>query len=354
MHKIIMKPIGRFKDGRIVYTIDSSEPLLGLLPIGVIDRGTNVLQVRPTTICPLNCIFCSVDAGPFSRHRWAEYIVSPRTIIDTVELVARHKGVGLEALIDTVGDPLTYPYLPKLVRELKKIPQISSVAIETHGALLTKKIIDKLDDAGLDRINLSIDTLNEDKARFLQGVKWFNVRKVMELAEYLVKNTSIDLHVTPVWIPGINDDDVIEVVKWALKIGAGKKWPPVTIQKYNVHKFGRRIPNVKPMGWQEFWRKLEDLEKKLGIRLRWGMDEWGMRYMPRVPNPMKKNDIVVATIIGRGWLKGEYLGYVPGKKRFLTIVNFRHKLDMENRVNVYVKIIDDKDGIFIGGFIGFV
>ena len=81
MHKICLRKIGVFRNNRLVYYFKSTEPILGLLHIGVIDRGTNVLQVRPTTICPLNCIFCSVDAGPFSRNRWAEYIVSKESIL---------------------------------------------------------------------------------------------------------------------------------------------------------------------------------------------------------------------------------------------------------------------------------
>jgi len=41
-------------------------PLFGCIAFGIIDRGTNVLQVRPISECPLACIFCSTDAGPYS------------------------------------------------------------------------------------------------------------------------------------------------------------------------------------------------------------------------------------------------------------------------------------------------
>lgn len=352
MHKICLRKIGVSRNNRLVYYFKSVEPILGLLHVGVIDRGTNVLQIRPTTICPLNCIFCSVDAGPFSRSRWAEYIVSKESIVNTVYYVGKYKGPGLEALIDTVGDPLTYPYLVGLVRELKELPYVNVVAIETHGALLSKSIVDRLDEAGLDRINLSIDTLDREKAVFLQGVKWFDVKKVMDVAKYIVENTNIDLHVTPLWIPGINDKDVIEVVKWAVNIGAGKKWPPVTIQKYNVHKFGRKIPGVKPLSWSSFWRKLRELEKTIGVRLSWSMEEWGMKYMKKIPSPLRKGEVVLAKVIGRGWLRSEYLGYVPGKRRFVTIIGLPKNVYPENNgIEVFIRIVEDKDGIFIGRFI---
>jgi uncharacterized Fe-S cluster-containing radical SAM superfamily enzyme len=49
---------------KIVFKIRRPIPLVGHIAFGVIDRGTNIIQVRPTSLCNLNCIFCSVDAGP--------------------------------------------------------------------------------------------------------------------------------------------------------------------------------------------------------------------------------------------------------------------------------------------------
>ncbi len=340
-----LKEIGGVKGRKAVYYVLKGAPAYGYIAFGIIDRGTNVLQVRPTTICPLNCIFCSVDAGPFSRRRWAEYIVDPEVIIKGVKEAVRYKGSGLEALIDTIGDPLTYPFIIDLIYELKKLPGISSIALETHGALLTRNIVDRLSEAGLDRVNLSLDTLNHGKARYLYGVDWFDLDRVIKVSTYLVKETDIDLHVTPLWIPGVNDEDVIDVIKWALRIGAGKRWPPVTVQKYNVHRFGRRVKGVKPWSWERFWRELEKLENKLGVRLRWSMDEWGMRYMPRIPIIYRVGDIVEAYIIGRGIFRGEYLGVEPLRRRYIAVVKAGGKCVGRK---VLVEIISNKDGLYIG------
>jgi uncharacterized Fe-S cluster-containing radical SAM superfamily enzyme len=67
------KVIGASRNRLYIYV--HNMPLVGHIAFGVIDRGTNILQVRPTTICPYNCIFCSVDAGPYSRYRQAEFVV---------------------------------------------------------------------------------------------------------------------------------------------------------------------------------------------------------------------------------------------------------------------------------------
>ncbi|HIE23552.1 MAG TPA: radical SAM protein, partial [Candidatus Korarchaeota archaeon] len=99
----------------------SKIPLIGAIPFGLIDRGTNVIQVRPSSMCPLSCIFCSTDAGPNSRTRIAEYLVDLDYIISYFERLVDFKGIeDIEAHIDTVGDPLTYPHLIELIRRLKR------------------------------------------------------------------------------------------------------------------------------------------------------------------------------------------------------------------------------------------
>jgi len=285
----MIREIGKYRDGRIVYYVDDKTPSFGYIAFGVIDRGTNVLQARPTTICPQNCIFCSVDSGLKSTHRWAEYIVHPDVIVNGVVKALEVKGCSVEVLLDTIGDVLTYPWLIELIRKLREIPGVKSIALETHGFLLSKQLVDKLSNAGLDRVNLSIETLNPDKARFLYGNPAYDLRRVLESIEYLVKETPIDLHVTPVWLPGINDEDLVEIINWALKIGAGKKWPPLTIQKFNKHKYGRGW-NLKEVSWSEFWRFIEKLESTLGVRLHWTMDEWGMHYARRVEPPFTEEN----------------------------------------------------------------
>lgn len=335
--------IGKFRDGRVVYRVPGKLPGVGYIAFGVLDRGTNVLQVRPTTICPQNCLFCSVDAGLKSSYRWAEYIVEPELITRTISMITADKGCSVEALLDSMGDVLTYPYLVELVRALKTLPGVKTVALETHGMLLSKNLVNKLANAGLDRVNLSIETLNPEKARYLYGTQAYDVKKVIEVAEYLVRETPIDLHVTPLLLPGINDEDVVEVIDWALKVGAGKRWPPVTVQKFVKHKYGRG-KGIREMTWSEFWRYIEDLEKKLGVRLRWVMSEWGMHYAKKAFSPLRKGNVIEVTIVSRGWLRGEFLG-VYDDKALVAVNPGRYRVRVGDSYTV--RVVDDKDGLYI-------
>lgn len=339
-----LQSLGKFRDGRLVYWVPHNTPPFGYIAFGVIDRGTNVLQARPTTICPQNCIFCSVDAGLYSTSRWAEYLVDPRVILVGVKEAIERKGCNVEVLLDTVGDVLTYPYLVELVRELKEINGVKSVALETHGLLLTRRLVDKLAEAGLDRINLSIETLNAEKARYLYRTPAYDVKRVMEVAEYVAKETVIDLHVTPLWLPGINDEDVVEVLEWAIRIGAGKRWPPVTLQKFVKHKYGRG-KGLRSVTWREFWRFVENLENKLGTRLRWEMHEWDIHYARSIDVILERGDVVDVEIIARGWLRGEFLGVYAEKVLVAVTPARRARLSVGS--HYLVEVVDNKHGLYI-------
>lgn len=321
---IEVKAITQVYGSRGLYLVKSDEPLFTYVGFGALDRGTNVIQIRPTTLCPLNCIFCSVDAGPCSRNRVNEFYVELSSVIDTFDEIARFKQVGVEALIDTIGEPFTYPKLIALIKELRKRPYVKSIALETHGVFLNEKTIRELDEAGLSRINLSIETFNVDKARYIQGVNWYNPLRIKEFAEKLVKETNIDLHVTPVWLPGLNDEDLVEIINWAYRIGAGKKWPPATIQKFIAHRYGRKPPGVKHVDWGFFWRWIEDFESKHGFRVSWSMEEWGMFKTRRIPCPYRVRDVVYVKTVSKGVFRGEYLA-VTLDKNILVLIKGRVK-----------------------------
>ena len=98
-------------------------PLLGYNGFGLIDRGTNLIQVRGSTGCNLSCIFCSVDEGPYSRTRLLDYVVDVDYLLKWFDEVARFKGKGLEAHLDGQGEPLLYPFIVELVQGLRENPK---------------------------------------------------------------------------------------------------------------------------------------------------------------------------------------------------------------------------------------
>lgn len=313
-------------------------PLVGHIAFGVIDRCTNVLQIRPITICPYNCLYCSVDAGPFSKHRLSEFIVDGKHLVKWVKHVFDAKGGEvLEGLIDGVGEPVVHPQIVEIVRELKKF--LPRVAIESRGQTLTIEIVDRLAEAGLDRLNISIDTLSIEKGKHLQGVEWYDVEYVMRLVEYIVKETTIDVHLTPVWIPGVNDEDIEKIIEWGLKIGVGKEFPPFGIQKYEIHKYGRKMLRIKNISWKKFREFLEKLEDKYGIPLYYKNMDFGIRKAKCYPMMYKKGDYIDVIMASPGWLRNEVLAVDKNYEVIITIVDMRWDRTLFGRV-MKVKLID--------------
>ncbi len=319
---------------------DSGIPLLGSLYFGVVDRGTSLLQVRPSCGCNLNCPFCSVDAGADSRTRSTSYEVEREYLIDYVEEIAHFKGPGVECHIDSPGEPMLYREIAELVADLKSIPGVTIISMQTNGTLLSDAMISSLESAGLDRINLSLHALDPAVARELAGVPWFDVSKITGAAR-AVAQSRIDLLIAPVYLPGINDAEIPKIIRFAQEIGAGKRFPPVGIQKFEKYRYGRIPRRVKVQSWWQFYNKsLRPWEKECGCRLVITPQDFKTERRPMLPKCFEKGEKVTVTIRAPGWLKGEMLGVA--RDRIVSVMGCLKELG-----DVRVKIVSAKHGIYV-------
>jgi uncharacterized Fe-S cluster-containing radical SAM superfamily enzyme len=317
---------------------DAELPLIGLIQIGIIDRGTNLLQIRSTTLCNLNCIFCSTDAGPFSKYHVTEYIVEPSYLTEWVKEVIKFKG-SIHAFLDSVGENFTHPRFIDIVANISQLENVQSIALETNGVLLDEGKIEELAELKLSRINLSLHSLNDELNKKLTGYENYSTERILELIEFITK-TPIELTLTPVWIPGINDKEIPKLIELAKKI-KNKKFPPIGIQKYEAHKFGRKPKNVEPISWWKFYRKLEDWEKQFKMKLKLNPQDFGIEKQKSLPLAFKKFEKVKVEIAVPGWMENEMIGIA--KNRAITIVNC--KANIGKRINV--KILENKNNIYI-------
>jgi len=323
-------------------TEKSQIPLVGSLYFGIIDRGTNLLQVRPSCGCNLNCPFCSVDAGPYSKTRATSYEVEMDYLLSAVQEIAPFKGEGIECHIDSPGEPLMYRRLPELVAALKEIEVVSTVSLQTNGTLLDKRKITMLEAAGLDRINLSIHALDADLAKQLAGVDSFDIDKVTGAAKS-VANSTIDLLIAPVYIPGINDAEIPKLIRFAQEIGAGKRFPPLGIQKFEHYKYGRTPKGVKVQSWWQFFnRSIRPWEKEFGMHLQLdAKKDFGMVKRQSLPRVFTKGEKTTVEIRAPGWLNGEQLGVA--RDRVVSIFSCS-----KTSGQIRVKIVATKNNIYVG------
>jgi len=328
-----------------LFEVDEPIPLLGCIAFGLIDRGTNVIQVRPITTCPLSCIFCSTDAGPRSKHRLTEYIVPLDYLIDWFKKVVAFKGEHhIEAHIDTVGDPVTYNKIVDLVSSLSQVKGVEVISMQTHGSILTEKTLDELSDAGLTRINMSIDALDPDLAKKLSGTEWYDPSRIIDLMWHVVSNTKIDLLIAPVWVPGLNDSEMPKIIRLAKELRAGRRFPPLGIQKYLIHKYGRKVKGVRPMPWGKFYAQLKIWETEFGVKLILKPEDFGIHKRRKIPISYKRFETVSVRVVGPGWLKGEALAVTERYDRCVTLINAGN---IPIGAKLKVRIISNKDNIFV-------
>ncbi|MFM8434928.1 MAG: GTP 3',8-cyclase MoaA, partial [Planctomycetia bacterium] len=135
------------------HAIRDREPTLGL--IDGFGRVHTDLRVSVTDRCNLRCTYCMpVDA-----------VFKPREELLTYEEIARvvrvAAGLGIRSIRLTGGEPLMRADLDELVRLLVAVPGIDDVALTTNGLLLAEQAA-RLREAGLHRLNVSLDALRED------------------------------------------------------------------------------------------------------------------------------------------------------------------------------------------------
>ncbi len=332
---------------RLIYLTEAlGVPLVGHTAFGIIDRGTNVLQVRPITGCNLCCVYCSVDEGRISRTRWRDFVVDPDYLLDWFREIADFKGEGVEAHIDGQGEPTLYPFLPDLVQGLKEHPNVEVVSMQTNAVPLDEDYVDELVEAGLDRFNVSLNSLDPEKARAMAGTRDYDVRHVMRIAEYIARETRADVLLAPLWLPGYNDEDIVEIIEFAVEIGAGERWPALGIQNYLEYRFGRRprfLRRVVPM--KEFYRWLRELERRTGVRpLVLRPEHFGTEPRRSLPKPFRRGDVVRAEVILEGRIRGEMIARAAD--RVIAVPDSAKKLSVGSSVRL--RITRDRHNIFVG------
>ena len=168
-------------------------------------RHINYLRVAVTDRCNLRCIYCMPPGGvPRIPH---DEILSYEEIRTVVQAAAK---LGITRIRITGGEPLVRADLSKLVQMLSELEGINEVALTTNGTLLKQYALE-LKQAGLKRVNVSLDTLKPD--RFQRITRIGELRDVLDGIE-VARNAGLDpVKINTVVMRGVNDDEVLDFVK---------------------------------------------------------------------------------------------------------------------------------------------
>ena len=125
-------------------------------------REVDYLRISITDKCNLRCRYCMPED---INHVPMNEILSFEEIVLIAEVAA---GLGIKHIKITGGEPLVRKDAPGLIRMLKNVPGIEEVTLTTNGILLSD-YMDDIINAGIDGINISLDTLNRDAYKLITG-----------------------------------------------------------------------------------------------------------------------------------------------------------------------------------------
>jgi len=172
-------------------------------------RSIEYLRISITDRCNFRCLYCM----PAEGLQWL-----PKTDILTYEEIAELVGqlapLGLRRLRVTGGEPTIRPDLERLIRQLKAIPGIEDISLSTNGVKLGA-LGGILRAAGLDRVNISADSLRPDRiAAIARRNLGFDPMRAAMAAE----NAGLDpVKINVVVMRGINDDEIEDFARLTIE-----------------------------------------------------------------------------------------------------------------------------------------
>ncbi len=320
---------------KIKVDADSNIPLFGLDFLGVLDRGTNVLEVKLSTVCNLRCKYCFVSSGDYETNFEADPDYALEWIKRAIEI---KNGTEIEIHIACYGESLLYPSLIDLIKKLKEINEISTISVQTNGLLLNREFVEKLDKAGCTRLNISLNSLDEMQCSELCGVEKYNLSHLLKMFD-LVLESNMELLIAPVWFFGVNDQGIEDIIQLIKKYEEkGYKWPKIRlgIQNYLTYKTGRKIKKAIPREFSYFYKRLKDYEKKYGVKLKLGPNDFNIKKMTAITPPIKENDTVYAIIRRQGRYSDEFIGVVEESPDWAIKILSKKQLKEGDRVQALI------------------
>lgn len=196
------------------------------------ERVIDYMRISITDRCNLRCRYCMPEDIEFVPH---DNILRYEEFIRLAKLFAKQ---GIRKIKVTGGEPLVRHGCQDFIRDLKSIDGIDNVTLTTNGVLLDRYLPDLLD-AGVDAINISLDTMQKDKYFRITGRDEFD-QVWRGIQNTMAAGMKVKLNCVP--IGGVNDDEIADFFELARKnpidvrfiemmpIGHGREYDAVSVE----------------------------------------------------------------------------------------------------------------------------
>lgn len=173
-------------------------------------RQIEYLRLSVTDRCDLRCVYCMPKGfdGFETPDNWLTF--------DEIErVIAAFGRLGVKRIRITGGEPLVRHELPQLAKRLSALPGIEDLSLSTNAVQLAKHA-HALRDAGVERLNISLDTLRPDRFKEITSGK---LDKVIEGLLTAKQVGFAPIKINMVVMKGVNDDEVEAMVAFCLEHG---------------------------------------------------------------------------------------------------------------------------------------
>lgn len=213
-------------------------------------RKISYLRLSVTDLCDLRCVYCMPEHGvPKRAHH---EICSLEELRD---MTAAAVSLGVRKVRVTGGEPLVRRGVAELCRMLRGLPGLEELCITTNGILLPE-LVEPLRAAGVDRLNVSLDTLRPERYHEITRVgELSSVLRGLEAAEKAgFQNTKLNC----VLMGGVNDDEIADFIRLTkerpLSVRFIELMPMGICARWDKARFLPaktvldRVPELKPVG----------------------------------------------------------------------------------------------------------
>ncbi len=172
-------------------------------------REIDYLRISVTDRCNLRCMYCMPEKG---------IDIVPHNDILNLEEIARaiqaSTLVGVKKIRLTGGEPLIRRGISLLINKISSMPEIDDLALTTNGILFAEQA-KKLKQAGLKRVNFSLDSLQKDRYQYI--TRGGNLHKVLEAIEAALLLDLKPVKINTVLIRGFNDDEIVQIANLSIE-----------------------------------------------------------------------------------------------------------------------------------------
>jgi len=193
-------------------------------------RNIRYLRVSVTDRCNLRCMYCMPEEGVCKKEH-----LDMLSLEEIYQIIEASEDLGFDKVRITGGEPLVRKNIEWLIKKTEALEGIKDIAMTTNGILLAQNA-EKLKNAGLNRVNISLDTLKPDK--FKEITRGGNLSDVLEGIKAAIHYGLTPIKINTVLIGGFNDDEIEELAEYTLN--------------HDIHV---RFIELMPIGLSAGWSK---------------------------------------------------------------------------------------------------